>query len=66
VMVTKQAAVSRGAMLHHFPSKGALMIAAMEHIRDHMGATHRAKLAPITDERERFGATVAGWLADLD
>jgi AcrR family transcriptional regulator len=58
VMVTKQAGVSRGAMLHHFPSKSALMIATMEHIRDHMGATHRVKLAPITDERERFGALV--------
>jgi hypothetical protein len=26
------------------------------------GATHSL----VTDERERFGATVAGWLADLD
>ena len=58
VVVTQRAGVSRGAMLHHFPSKADLMIAAMDHIRGRMGAAHAAKLAPIEDRRERFAALV--------
>lgn len=58
VVVTERAGVSRGAMLHHFPSKADLMIAAMDHIRRRMGAAHAARLAPIHDDRERFAALV--------
>ena len=32
VVVTERAKVSRGAMLHHFPTKADLMMAASEHI----------------------------------
>jgi AcrR family transcriptional regulator len=58
VVVTERAGVSRGAMLHHFPSKADLMMAAMEHIRRHMGRAHVARLSPIADCRERFAALV--------
>jgi AcrR family transcriptional regulator len=58
VLVTERAGVSRGAMLHHFPSKADLMMAGMDYIRRRMGAAHAAKLAPIADDRERFGALV--------
>lgn len=58
VLVTQVAGVSRGAMLHHFPSKADLMIATMDHIGRHMGAKHREGLSHITDERERFAALV--------
>src|SRR5690242_8997390 len=44
VVVTKRAKVSRGAMLHHFPSKADLMMAAMEYIRSKRGEAHRKHL----------------------
>jgi AcrR family transcriptional regulator len=56
VLVTKRAGVSRGAMLHHFPSKGDLMIATIQYIREHMRTAHRAKLDPIDDPVDRFAA----------
>ena len=58
VVVTKIAGVSRGAMLHHFPSKADLMIAAMEYIRQEMRVTHHTRLTPIKDPRERFAALI--------
>lgn len=58
VVVTERAGVSRGAMLHHFPSKADLMLEAMGYIRRRMGAAHAAKLKPIVGDRERFGALV--------
>lgn len=58
VIVTKLAGLSRGAMLHHFPSKGDLMKAAMQYIRDNMRLAHESKLAPINDDRERFAALI--------
>jgi AcrR family transcriptional regulator len=58
VVVTKIAGVSRGAMLHHFPSKADLMMATMEHIRGQQRISHRDKLTPIKDPRERFAALI--------
>src|SRR5262245_21898426 len=34
VIVTERAGVSRGSMLHHFPTKADLMMAAAQHIRE--------------------------------
>jgi AcrR family transcriptional regulator len=56
VLVTRRAGVSRGAMLHHFPSKSDLMIAAIHYIREHMRTAHRSKLDLIDDDLERFSA----------
>lgn len=58
VVVTRIAGVSRGAMLHHFPSKAELMMATMEHIRGEMRVTHQTRLTPIKDPRERFAALI--------
>jgi AcrR family transcriptional regulator len=58
VVVTERAGVSRGAMLHHFPSKADLMVATIEYVRHQMGAAHQEKLAPIGEPRERFRALV--------
>jgi AcrR family transcriptional regulator len=58
VVVTERAGVSRGAMLHHFPSKADLMVATIEYVRRQMAAAHAEKLASITDPRERFRALV--------
>ena len=54
VVVTKRAKVSRGAMLHHFPSKADLMMAAMNHIRSKRGDAHRKHLERFKTEREQF------------
>lgn len=58
VLVTKRAGVSRGAMLHHFPSKADLMMATIQFIRESMREAHRVRLEPIHDPLERFSALV--------
>jgi AcrR family transcriptional regulator len=58
VAVTERARVSRGAMLHHFPSKADLMLGAMQYIRERMRAAHAAGLGHIADPRARFAALV--------
>ena len=40
-LVSQRAGVSRGAQLHHFPTKNALVVAAVEHLTD----VRRAELA---------------------
>lgn len=54
VIVTERAGVSRGSMLHHFPSKADLMMAAANHIREQRRDAHRAAREKFTTERERF------------
>lgn len=54
VIVTVRAGVSRGSMLHHFPSKADLMMAAANHIREHRREAHRAHLKKFATDRERF------------
>ncbi|MEM1113958.1 MAG: helix-turn-helix domain-containing protein [Pseudomonadota bacterium] len=59
-VIADQAAVSRGAMLHHFPTKTGLMQAAIEHLHGRMVALYRAEVEAIpeglsVDERNRRG-----------
>lgn len=54
VIVTRRAKVSRGAMLHHFPSKADLMMATADHIRLRRGDVHRKHLEPFKTDREKF------------
>ena len=54
VIVTQRAKVSRGAMLHHFPSKADLMMATMDYIRTRRGEAHRKHLERFKTEREQF------------
>ena len=54
VVVAKRAGVSRGAMLHQFPSKADLMIAAAEHMRDLRKDLHRERMAPLPTMREKY------------
>jgi AcrR family transcriptional regulator len=62
-LVSERAGVSRGAQLHHFPSKSALVLAAVEHLADVRGAELREAAAalPSGDRRTR---AVLGVLAD--
>jgi AcrR family transcriptional regulator len=50
--VADAAGVSRGAMLHHFPTKNALVVATLEHVFEralHLSRTRAAALAPAGD-----------------
>lgn len=54
VVVTERAGVSRGAMLHHFPSKADLMMAASEHIVELRRELHNDRLGKLKTDREKF------------
>ena len=58
VLVTKRAGVSRGAMLHQFPTKADLMMAASDYIRLQRRAAHEAALEGIDDPLEQLRRTV--------
>src|SRR3954464_11278270 len=58
VLVTRRAGVSRGAMLHQFPSKADLMMAASDYIRLQRRAAHEAALEGIHDPLEQLRRTV--------
>jgi AcrR family transcriptional regulator len=54
VMVTERAKVSRGSMLHHFPSKADLMMATSEYIIELRREMHGEHLDKLVTEREKF------------
>lgn len=60
--VARRAGVSRGAQVHHYPTKDDLVLAAMEHVIDRRLAEYREafrRMAP--DERTRNGAIELLW-----
>ena len=62
-LVSERAGVSRGAQLHHFPSKSSLVLAAVEHLSDVRGAELREAARALPSGRRRTRA-VLGMLAD--
>lgn len=54
-LVSERAGVSRGAQLHHFPTKNALVVAAVEHLTEVRGAelAAAAKALPAGAKRTR-------------
>jgi AcrR family transcriptional regulator len=58
VVVTERAKVSRGAMLHHFPTKADLMMAASEHIVELRREIHSDRLDKLKTDREKFLALI--------
>jgi AcrR family transcriptional regulator len=62
ILVAKRAKVSRGAMLHHFPNKIDLVLAAAKYAADYQRSSHRRKLRDIAAGRDRFLAiTEVSW-----
>ncbi len=55
-VVSRRAGVSRGAQLHHFPSKQALVVAAVEHLTDRRRDDMRASAESLTSSRRVRGA----------
>ncbi len=49
-LVSERAGVSRGAQLHHFPTKNDLVVAAVEHLTERRGAELAAAFAELSAE----------------
>ena len=62
-LVSQRAGVSRGAQLHHFPTKNALVLAAVEHLYDVRGAELRENATELPAGPRRTRA-VLEMLAD--
>ena len=54
VLVTERAKVSRGSMLHHFPTKADLMMATARHIVDHRREAYQEHFSKLSTDREKF------------
>jgi AcrR family transcriptional regulator len=57
-VVAERAGLSRGAQLHHYPTKSALVIAAVEHLAERRAAELRAEVAALPEGSDRVEATV--------
>jgi AcrR family transcriptional regulator len=62
-LVSERAGVSRGAQLHHFPTKNTLVVAAVEHLTEVRGAELRAAAVELPRGEQRTRA-VLQMLAD--
>lgn len=56
--VQRRAGVSRGALLHHFPSKAALLVATIAHLAEKRGRALKARSAALPSGKERVGAVL--------
>ncbi|MCW2834504.1 MAG: transcriptional regulator, TetR family [Nocardioides sp.] len=52
-LVSERAGVSRGAQLHHFPTKIDLVVAAVEHVTQMRGAKLREKIADLAEASDQ-------------
>jgi len=64
-LVVREARVSRGALLHHFPSKNALILAAAEHLLRRAYRVLGELLLGMDDEADRLDALIDAAWAEL-
>jgi len=57
-LVADRAGVSRGAQLHHYPTKSALLVAAVEHLAERRSAELRDEAAALPPDGDRVEATI--------
>jgi AcrR family transcriptional regulator len=59
-VIAERAGVSRGAQLHHYPTRAALVMAAIEHLADRRAAEIRAEAATLSelDRRRRLDRVI--------
>lgn len=57
-VVAARAGVSRGAQLHHYPTKSALVMAAVEHLAERRAAEIRAEAATLPAGPERLDQVI--------
>ncbi|GAA2737729.1 TetR/AcrR family transcriptional regulator [Actinocorallia aurantiaca] len=58
VLVSERAGVSRGAQLHHFPTKNHLVLAAIEHLWNCRDEAYRAAIAELGEGPDRVRRVV--------
>ena len=54
LLIEDRAGVSRGARLHHFPTKAKLMSAAVERLYEGLGERYQRGLEEVSPEADRF------------
>jgi AcrR family transcriptional regulator len=52
-VIAERAGVSRGAQLHHYPTRAALVMAAVEHLAERRAAEIRAEAAALSGDPQR-------------
>ncbi len=52
-LIAERAGVSRGAQLHHYPTKGDLVLAAVGHLAERRAAELRAEADALPDDRRQ-------------
>jgi AcrR family transcriptional regulator len=57
-VIAERAGVSRGAQLHHFPTKAELVAAAVEHLTRRIGADLQREAAHLPDDADRVAAAI--------
>jgi len=57
-LVADRAGVSRGAQLHHYRTKSALLVAAVEHLAERRSAELRDEAAKLPPDGDRIEATI--------
>lgn len=57
-LVAERAGVSRGAQLHHYPTKSALVLAAVQHLAERRTAELQAEAAALPPGGDRVAGTV--------
>src|ERR1700754_2868632 len=60
-LVLKTAHVSRGAMLHHFPSRAKLLLATAEHIEEQQNDYRQSRLRPLSGTERLFATSDVTW-----
>jgi AcrR family transcriptional regulator len=58
IEVQRRAEVSRGALLHHFPSKAGLMVEAVRHLAWLRGRDLRRRMGDLPERGDRIGAAI--------
>jgi AcrR family transcriptional regulator len=51
-VIAERAGVSRGAQLHHYPTRAALVLAAVQHLAERRAEEIRSEAAALTGDRE--------------
>jgi AcrR family transcriptional regulator len=57
-LIAERAGVSRGAQLHHYPTKATLVMAAVEHLAERRATEIRAEAAGLPDGARRLDRVV--------
>ncbi len=57
-LISERAGVSRGAQLHHFPTKAELVAAAVEHLANRLGQDLQQQAATLPADGDRISAAI--------